>query len=221
MYNLDFSVNLIEGPWKKRNLSDLGVVTQCIAPQRVNDQYLNNVLLKINAKASCVIQTRLLLRILITYPRFQKFQTLIVGMDVSHGSTAYPDIPSIAAACKFLDAQWIPKFTIVVAQKNHHTKFFQTNAPDNVPPGTVIDSGICHRKNNDFYMCAHAGMIGTTRPTHYHVLYDDIGFSADDLQELVHSLSNVYQRSTAAISIVAPICYAHLVARQMFQFMNN
>ena len=33
---------------------------------------------------------------------------------------------------------------------------------------------------------------GTTRPTHYHVLYDEIGFTPDDLQELVHSLSYVY-----------------------------
>jgi eukaryotic translation initiation factor 2C len=33
---------------------------------------------------------------------------------------------------------------------------------------------------------------GTTRPTHYHVLHDDIGFSPDDLQELVHNLSYVY-----------------------------
>ena len=32
---------------------------------------------------------------------------------------------------------------------------------------------------------------GTTRPTHYHVLLDEIGFSPDDLQELVHSLSYV------------------------------
>ena len=85
----------------------------------------------------------------------------------------------------------------------------------------VIDNKICHPRKNDFYMCAHAGMIvslihsfrcmtfvvyvsychtvvskpyliffhsGTTRPTHYHVLWDEVGFSADDLQELVHSL---------------------------------
>lgn len=25
--------------------------------------------------------------------------------------------------------------------------------------GTVIDNKICHARNNDFYMCAHAGMI--------------------------------------------------------------
>ena len=42
---------------------------------------------------------------------------------------------------------------------------------------------------------------GTTRPTHYHILHDEIRFTADDLQDLVHSLSYVYQRSTTAISV--------------------
>lgn len=69
-------------------------------------------------------------------------------------------------------------------------------------------------------MCAHAGMIGTSRPAHYHVLVDEIGFSPDDLQNLIHSLSYVYQRSTTALSIAAPICYAHLAAAQMSQFIK-
>ncbi|XP_039018892.1 protein argonaute 4-like [Hibiscus syriacus] len=109
---------------------------------------------------------------------------------------------------------------VIVTQKNHHTKFFQQGSPDNVPPGTIIDNKICHPKNNDFYLCAHAGMIGTTKPTHYHVLLDQIGFSADDLQELVHSLSYVYQRSTTAISVVASICYSHLAASQVGTFIK-
>ncbi|KAJ6870250.1 argonaute105 [Populus alba x Populus x berolinensis] len=62
--------------------------------------------------------------------------------------------------------------------------------------------------------------LGTTRPTHYHVLLDEIGFSADDLQELIHSLSYVYQRSTTAISLVAPVRYAHLAATQISQFLK-
>ncbi|KAI3894514.1 hypothetical protein MKX03_005374 [Papaver bracteatum] len=131
------------------------------------------------------------------------------------------ELDQIIEACKELDAEWKPKFTVIIAQKNHHTKFFQKGSPDNVPPGTVIDKQICHPRNNDFYLCAHAGMIGTTRPTHYHVLWDEIGFSADNLQELVHSLSYVYQRSTTAISVVAPVCYAHLAAAQMLQFLKS
>lgn len=294
------------GPWKKKNLAEFGIVTQCIAPMRVNDQYLTNVLLKINAKLGG-LNSMLAVEQSPSIPMISKAPTLILGMDVSHGSPGQSDIPSIAAvvssrhwplisryrasvrtqspkvemidslfklvsdtedegiirellldfytssgkrkpdqiiifrdgvsesqfnqvlnieldqiieACKFLDEKWSPKFLVIVAQKNHHTKFFQSNSPDNVPPGTVIDNKVCHPKNNDFYLCAHAGMIGTTRPTHYHVLLDEVGFSPDDLQELVHSLSYVYQRSTTAISVVAPICYAHLAATQMSQFMK-
>ncbi|PPS16050.1 hypothetical protein GOBAR_AA04519 [Gossypium barbadense] len=83
-------------------------------------------------------------------------------------------------------------------------------SPDNVLHGTIIDNKVCHPKNNDFYLGTHAGMIGITRQTHYHVLLDQAGFSADDLQEFVHSLSYMYQMSTPAIFVVAPICYAHL-----------
>ncbi|KAL0875862.1 hypothetical protein Bca101_025567 [Brassica carinata] len=301
----------VYGPWKKKNLSELGIVTQCIAPTaRINDQYLTNVLLKINAKLGG-LNSLLAMERSQAMPAVTQVPTIIVGMDVSHGSPGQSDIPSVAAvvssrqwpliskyracvrtqsrkvemidnlfklvpdkeeklvdegifrellvdfyassqkrkpdhiiifrdgvsesqfnqvlnieldqmmqACKFLDEKWNPKFTVIIAQKNHHTKFFQDKGPDNVPPGTIIDSKICHPRNNDFYLCAHAGMIGTTRPTHYHVLYDEIKFTTDDLQELVHSLSYVYQRSTTAISVVAPICYAHLAAAQMGTVMK-
>ncbi|KQK03877.2 hypothetical protein BRADI_2g10360v3, partial [Brachypodium distachyon] len=112
------------------------------------------------------------------------------------------ELAPIIQACelygnKYFEGKWFPKFTVIVAQKNHHTRFFLPNERKcddviNVSPGTVVDKGICNPRKYDFYMCAHAGMIGTTRPTHYHVLYDDIGFSPDELQELVHSLSYVY-----------------------------
>ncbi|PQQ14068.1 protein argonaute 4 [Prunus yedoensis var. nudiflora] len=294
------------GPWKRKNLAEYGIVTQCIAPTRVNDQYLTNVLLKINAKLGG-LNSLLAVEYSPSIPVVSKAPTIILGMDVSHGSPGQSDVPSIAAvvssrqwplisryrasvrtqspkvemidslykriseseddgimrellldfytssgkqkpdqiiifrdgvsesqfnqvlnieldqiieACKFLDESWNPKFVVIIAQKNHHTKFFQPPSPDNVPPGTIIDNKVCHPRNNDFYLCAQAGMIGTTRPTHYHVLLDEVGFSADDLQELVHSLSYVYQRSTTAISVVAPVCYAHLAATQMGQFMK-
>ncbi|RAL43137.1 hypothetical protein DM860_009919 [Cuscuta australis] len=295
----------VYGPWKRKNLAEYGIVTQCIAPTRVNDQYITNVLLKINAKLGG-LNSMLLSEVNPSIPAVSKVPTIIIGMDVSHGSPGQTDIPSIAAvvssrqwpsisryrasvrtqsakvemidnlfkpvgtedegimrellldfyvssgkrkpdqiiifrdgvsesqfsqvlnieldqimeACKFLDDKWCPKFTLIIAQKNHHTKFFQPGAPENVPPGTIIDNKVCHPRNNDFYLCAHAGMIGTTRPTHYHVLMDDVSFSPDELQELVHSLSYVYQRSTTAISIVAPICYAHLAATQLGQWMK-
>ncbi|PPS03736.1 hypothetical protein GOBAR_AA16908 [Gossypium barbadense] len=60
-------------------------------------------------------------------------------------------------------------------------------SPDNVLHGTVIDNKVCHPKNNDFYLGTYAGMIRITRQTRYHVLLDQAGFSADDLQEFLHS----------------------------------
>ncbi|KAJ4749219.1 Argonaute family protein [Rhynchospora pubera] len=115
----------------------------------------------------------------------------------------------------------LPKITVIIAQKNHHTKLFQADTPEkNVPPGTVVDTSIVNGRHHNFYMCAHNGIIGTSRPVHYHVLVDEIGFGVDDLQQLVLSLSYVYQRSNSAISIVAPIAYAHHAAAQLSQFIK-
>ncbi|KAH7846364.1 hypothetical protein Vadar_013047 [Vaccinium darrowii] len=130
------------------------------------------------------------------------------------------ELDQMLKAYQHLGADKDPKFTLIVAQKNHHTKLFQSNSPENVPPGTLVDTNIVHPRNYDFYLCAQAGAIGTSRPAHYHVLIDEIGFPPDNLQNLIHSLSYVYQRSSSAISIVAPICYAHLAAAQMGQFIK-
>ncbi|PPS14413.1 hypothetical protein GOBAR_AA06164 [Gossypium barbadense] len=107
------------------------------------------------------------------------------------------------------------KIVVVVVRKTIIPSFFQQGSPDNVLHGIVIDNKVCHPKNNDFYLGTHAGMIGITRQTRYHVLLDQAWFSADDLQEFAHSLSYMYQRSTIAIIVVAPICYAHLPTSQL------
>ncbi|VVB07350.1 unnamed protein product [Arabis nemorensis] len=131
------------------------------------------------------------------------------------------EVDQIIKAYQHLGETDVPKFTVIVAQKNHHTKLFQANkGTENVPAGTVVDTKIVHPTNYDFYMCAHAGIIGTSRPAHYHVLLDEIGFSPDDMQNLIHSLSYVNQRSTTATSIVAPVRYAHLAAAQVAQFIK-
>lgn len=74
----------IYGPWKKKNLADFGVVTQCMAPTRVNDQYLTNVLLKINAKLGG-LNSLLTVERTPAMPLVSKVPTIILEMDVSHG----------------------------------------------------------------------------------------------------------------------------------------
>ncbi|PPR82600.1 hypothetical protein GOBAR_AA38114 [Gossypium barbadense] len=95
----------------------------------------------------------------------------------------------VIEACKFLDDEVKnPKDVwLLLYEKPINTKFSAGIFLTICYIGTVIDNKVCHPKNNDFYLGTHTGMIGITRQTHYHVLLDQAGFSADDLQEFLHS----------------------------------
>ncbi|PHT86167.1 hypothetical protein T459_08273 [Capsicum annuum] len=273
------------GPWKKKCLMDFGICNQCIAKNRVDETYLANVILKINATLGGR-NFMLSSEVSQTIPLASKVPTMILAMGVTHAPFSRSDLPSVAAvvgstqwpmiscyrasictqppktemihslfrpvsdsedtgiirqglsesqfkqiisemeeiikACKFLDDTWSPKFTLIVAQRRHHTKMFQANSSDNILPGTVVDTKICHPLyNNNFYMCAHAARVGTSRPNHYFVLLDEIGCSSDNVQELVHCLCYVSQRCTSAIHEVAPLRYARLASAQMLEIMKT
>ncbi|RVX20120.1 Protein argonaute MEL1 [Vitis vinifera] len=130
------------------------------------------------------------------------------------------EMDSIRKACASLEEGYLPPVTFVVVQKRHHTRFFPsdhrsrdlTDRSGNILPGTVVDTKICHPTEFDFYLNSHAGIQGTSRPTHYHVLYDENKFTADILQILTNNLCYTYARCTRSVSIVPPAYYAHLAA---------
>lgn len=116
----------------------------------------------------------------------------------------------------------------------------QSGKSGNIPAGTTVDVGITHPTEFDFYLCSHQGIQvsgdgngrkeyavikcvcgfvflcwffqGTSRPSHYHVLWDDNHFDSDELQCLTYQLCHTYVRCTRSVSIPAPAYYAHLVA---------
>ncbi|KAK3149042.1 hypothetical protein QOZ80_3AG0212190 [Eleusine coracana subsp. coracana] len=130
------------------------------------------------------------------------------------------EMDAIRKACASLEEGYLPPVTFVVVQKRHHTRLFpefhgrrdMTDRSGNILPGTVVDQKICHPIEFDFYLCSHAGIQGTSRPTHYHVLYDENHFTADALQSLTNNLCYTYARCTRAVSVVPPAYYAHLAA---------
>ncbi|XP_057480952.1 protein argonaute 5-like [Actinidia eriantha] len=130
------------------------------------------------------------------------------------------EVDAIRKACVSLENNYLPRITFVVVQKRHHTRLFpaqhgdrnSTDRSGNILPGTVVDTKICHPSEFDFYLCSHAGIQGTSRPTHYHVLYDENNFNADALQMLTNNLCYTYARCTRSVSIVPPAYYAHLAA---------
>jgi eukaryotic translation initiation factor 2C len=90
-----------------------------------------------------------------------------------------------------------------------------------ISPGTIIDKDVCHPTNYDFFLCSHAGLIGTTRPTHYHVLYNENErFTPDDLQQLTNHLCYAFARCTTAVAVAAPAAYAHIVASRFRKLID-
>jgi eukaryotic translation initiation factor 2C len=134
------------------------------------------------------------------------------------------ELAALKAACREIDPAYGPTITFILVQKRHHTRLFVANAQDadrsgNIPAGTVVDTAICHPSQFDFFLCSHGGLQGTSRPTHYHVVYDDHHFKADELQLLSYQLCYTFARCTRSVSVVPPAYYAHLVAfRARFHF---
>ena len=53
---------------------------------------------------------------------------------------------------------------------------------------------------------------GTTKPTNYHLLWDDFNMTADDIIKMTYYLCHVYARCERSVSYPAPTYYAHLAA---------
>lgn len=130
--------------------------------------------------------------------------------------TVREELGSALAACKKLEPSYSPTITYIVVQKRHHTRFFLENQRDgcppnfNIPPGTVVDESICSSYLFDFFLSSHFGAIGTSRPSHYFVLYDSWKLSANDWQLVTFALCHLYGRCARSVSIPAPVFYAHL-----------
>jgi len=128
------------------------------------------------------------------------------------------ELNGIRAACDLVSADYKPPITYIVVQKRHHARIFCKSLSDavgrakNVPPGTIVDTGIVSPLSFDFYLCSHFGIQGTSRPARYQVLWDDTAFTADELQALTYHLCYTYGRCARSVSIPAPVYYSDLVA---------
>ncbi|KAF3006848.1 hypothetical protein E8E13_010766 [Curvularia kusanoi] len=120
-----------------------------------------------------------------------------------------------------------PKISIIIVGKRHHTRFYPTRLEDtdgktgNPMPGTVVDRGVTGEKLFDFFLLAHQGLQGTSKPAHYVVIKDDIKLGADQLQSLTHSLCYTFARATRAVSICPPAYYADLLCERGRSYLHS
>ncbi|RKO84281.1 Piwi domain-containing protein, partial [Blyttiomyces helicus] len=129
------------------------------------------------------------------------------------------EVKAIVEACESIESGYRPSITYIAVQKRHQARFRPSAPADmgkdgNVKPGTVVDTQITHPSQFDWFLCSHASLQGTSKPTRYHVLHDEHRFSSDELQALTYNLCYLYGRATRAVSVCPPVYFAHLAARR-------
>ncbi|MBW0499433.1 hypothetical protein O181_039148 [Austropuccinia psidii MF-1] len=115
------------------------------------------------------------------------------------------------------------RLTYIICGKRHHFKFGPTlegqkrdaDRSGNLLPGVIVDSDITHPFDFDWYGLSHAGLLGTSRASHYTVLVDDNNFKPDEIQTITYHLCYTYSRATRAVSIATPAYYAHHVCTRI------
>jgi eukaryotic translation initiation factor 2C len=109
-----------------------------------------------------------------------------------------------------------PLLTFLVVKKRHNTRFFtyneSTQQTNNMTIGAVIDTTIVHPYQNNFYLNSHNAFQGVNHPSYYHVLLDEIGFTADELQLLTYHLCFTDPRSSASEAIPSVVHHADIAA---------
>ncbi|KAH7645309.1 argonaute 7 [Dermatophagoides farinae] len=115
------------------------------------------------------------------------------------------------------------RFTLIIVQKRHHTRFVKTMPTSsdanqkgpptrNVPCGTVVDNSICEPNFTVAYVNSHFSRLGTSKPTKYIVIENQLQFTNSELHKLAYLVCYNSVRFSSPLSIPTPIKYADLCA---------
>ncbi|RUP22137.1 PAZ domain-containing protein, partial [Jimgerdemannia flammicorona] len=124
---------------------------------------------------------------------------------------------------KFKDDQTNKELTVVEYFKKQYNRQLKFGA---CLPCVVVN------KKTDLYfpieVCrivevlqSHAGIQGTSRPTHYQVLHDEYDLEADELQNLCYRLCYTYGRCTRSVSVVPPVFYADMAGYRISRWSDE
>ncbi|KAJ1923919.1 hypothetical protein IWQ60_005556 [Tieghemiomyces parasiticus] len=140
------------------------------------------------------------------------------GVSDSQFSTVLDfEVAAIHRACAKAKVGYAPRTTFVTCQKRHHVRFRPVNRQDeersgNCRAGTVVDTHITNPALFDFYLQAHSGLQGTSRPVHYTVLLDENRLTADVLQDMTNRLCYAFPRCARTVSLCTPAYMADVLA---------
>nr|CAQ03960.1 piwi-like protein 2 [Isodiametra pulchra] len=128
------------------------------------------------------------------------------------------EIPQLISACRAIQPDYCPAFTVVICQKRINQRFFDMRGGDkgNPMPGTIVDTDVTRRGFQDFYLVSQHVRQGTVTPTHYVVLRNDPGkrpLDVDCIQKCTFRLTYMYYNWPGSVRVPAPCQYAHKLAQ--------
>ncbi|KAA8498641.1 Protein argonaute-3 [Porphyridium purpureum] len=127
------------------------------------------------------------------------------------------ELDGIRQACIAKKVNFMPKITYLTVNKRHKYRFFASEKNEcdrngNVFPGTVVDDGVVNPMYYEFFLTTAVALQGTAKPSLYRVLYDELNFTPDQIQNLAMRLCFSYARCTKSVGVCAPTYYAHQLA---------
>jgi aubergine-like protein len=105
--------------------------------------------------------------------------------------------------------------TYVLINKKTPIKVFASDGNStfkNIPPGTLVDNVVVQENMFDFYLISQKSNQGLSAASHYHVLFDDMKISAEEIQNLIYKSCYLYYNWTGSIKVPAPCQYAKKLA---------
>ncbi|KAE8415429.1 ribonuclease H-like domain-containing protein [Aspergillus pseudocaelatus] len=144
------------------------------------------------------------------------------------------ELPLMRKACregypKEMQEKNLPKFTIIIVSKRHHTRFYPAEVQTadknrNTPPCTIVDRCITDPHCFSFFLQPHSAIHGTARNAFYFVILDEVFTQrykgklppkyknvAEIVQDLTLNLSYLVGRATKGVRVCCPARYADLV----------
>ncbi|KAL5140710.1 Protein argonaute 2 [Glycine soja] len=163
--------------------------------------------------------------------RGKEFIQKLIGVDVNHPGYQDTRSPSIAAVVATVNWPAANRYAArVFPQYNRSEKILNFGdvclelvacyrrmngvRPERIVirDGVIVDTKVIHPFEFDFYLCSYYGNLGTSKPTHYHVLWDKHKFTSDELQKLIYEMCFTFAKCTKPVSLVPSVYYVDLAA---------
>lgn len=111
------------------------------------------------------------------------------------------------------------KLAFIIVTKGIKTRIFHNKA--NPPPGTVVDDVITDPTKYDFFLVPQSVRQGSVSPTSFSIISDNVGLSADRMQQLAYKMTHMYFNWSGTVRVPAPCQYAHKLAFLVSTYLHR